>query len=383
MKHPDVAIIGAGIVGAACAAELARHGLQVEVLDAAGIGGGATGAGMGHLVVMDDSPAEFALSRWSVALWHKLAPQLGAAQAFKTCGTLMIAANAQELNGARARLDTLRAGGVACEMLDARQLQSCEPALRAGLPGALRIPGDAIVYAPAVAAWLLGQTGGPPASLHQASGKIRLRLGSKVVALAGNHLTLADGSVLQAGAILVASGMQAVELVPGLPLVAKKGHLLITDRYPGTIHHQLLELGYIQSAHQASGASVAFNAQPRPSGQILIGSSRQFDSADTAIEPPILARMLRRAADYLPALPALQAIRAWTGLRAATPDGLPLIGPAPGHTARAPHWVAAGHEGLGVTTSLATARLIAAQMLNLAPEIPPGPYLPDRFAPAA
>ena len=58
----DALIVGAGIVGAACAAELAARGMQVEVLDMHGIGGGATAAGMGHIVVMNDSPAEFALS---------------------------------------------------------------------------------------------------------------------------------------------------------------------------------------------------------------------------------------------------------------------------------------------------------------------------------
>ena len=60
----DALIVGAGIVGAACAAELAALGMRVEVIDAQGIGGGgATAAGMGHIVVMNDSPAEFALSR--------------------------------------------------------------------------------------------------------------------------------------------------------------------------------------------------------------------------------------------------------------------------------------------------------------------------------
>jgi glycine/D-amino acid oxidase-like deaminating enzyme len=88
--------------------------------------------------------------------------------------------------------------------------------------------------------------------------------------------------------------------------------------------------------------------------------------------------MLRRAARYLPALPTLSAIRAWTGFRAATPDGLPLIGPA---GAFAPGvWLAVGHEGLGVTTSLATAKLLAAQIAGSAAAIPAEPYLPARCA---
>jgi len=64
----DVAIVGAGIVGAACADELARRGLSVVVIDGDIIGSGATAAGMGHIVVMDDSEAQFALTRYSQQL---------------------------------------------------------------------------------------------------------------------------------------------------------------------------------------------------------------------------------------------------------------------------------------------------------------------------
>src|SRR3546814_18771633 len=99
---------------------------------------------------------------------------------------------------------------------------------------------------------------------------------------------------------------------------------MITDREPGTIQRERLELAYRKSAHNQSGTSVAFNAQPRPTGQLLIGSSRQFDNLDPAIEPPVLARMLRRAADYLPGLSALNAVRAWAGFRPAPSDGLHL-----------------------------------------------------------
>jgi glycine/D-amino acid oxidase-like deaminating enzyme len=164
-----------------------------------------------------------------------------------------------------------------------------------------------------------------------------------------------------------------------LPIRPKKGHLLITDRYPGRIQHQLIELGYAASAHANTGTSVAFNAQPRPTGQILLGSSRQFDSLDPQVEGPVLARMLRRALDYLPGLAKLNAIRSWSGFRAATPDGLPLLGE---HPQQPGLWLAVGHEGLGVTTAPGSAQLLAAQLFKQRPAIDPTPYLPGRFLPA-
>lgn len=374
----DALIVGAGIVGAACAAELAARGLRVTVLDAQGIGGGATAAGMGHIVVMQDSPAEFALSHYSRDLWLELAPRLRARDAFARCGTLWVAADDEEWQAARVMHDAFAAQRVGAQLLDAGALRACEPALAHGMVGGLRIEHDSIVYAPAAAQWLL--------QMSPAAARIDVRPGTRAVAVDARSVTLADGERIEAAHVIVANGTAATELVRSLPIQPKKGHLLITDRYPGVIRHQLLELGYIKSAHHAAGTSVAFNAQPRPTGQLLIGSSRQFDTTDPAVEMPVLARMLRRAARYLPALPKLNGIRAWTGFRAATPDGLPLIGPAgrPGaDNPAAGVWLAVGHEGLGVTTSLASAQLLAAQITGATACIPVEPYLPSRFAPGA
>ncbi|WP_245965021.1 NAD(P)/FAD-dependent oxidoreductase [Trinickia dinghuensis] len=366
----DVVVIGAGIVGAACAAELAAQGMTVEVLDAVGIGGGATAAGMGHIVVMNDSPAELALSRYSRELWLELAPSLRAADAFSRCGTVWVAADGEEWEAACELQRAFAGSGVKTELLDAAALHECEPSLAVPMAGGLIVPDDSIVYAPRAAQWLLEHSPG--------ARNIRVRLGCEVTALATGEARLASGETVSGGLIIVANGLFAQRLVPGLPIVPKKGHLLITDRYPGYLHHQVLELGYIKSAHQTEGASVAFNAQPRPTGQVLLGSSRQFDTLDPAAEWPVLARMLERAARYLPSLPSLNAIRAWTGFRAATPDGLPIVGPA--GDALPGVWIAAGHEGLGVTTSLATAKLLAAQIAGTRARIDAAPYRVDRFA---
>jgi glycine/D-amino acid oxidase-like deaminating enzyme len=110
---------------------------------------------------------------------------------------------------------------------------------------------------------------------------------------------------------------------------------------------------------------------------MLIGSSRQFDAEDTAVDQPILDRMLNRAFEYLPRLEQLCALRVWTGHRAATPDKLPIIGPSAENSRI---WLATGHEGLGITTSLGTGRLLADMLLNRTSEIPVAPYSPARFA---
>jgi glycine/D-amino acid oxidase-like deaminating enzyme len=365
MQRKDVIVVGAGIVGAACASELARAGLSVRVIDARL--GGATNAGMGHLVVMDDNAAELALSSASVAIWREWGPRMNADMprcAYGLPGTLWIAADDEEMAEAARKSMRLRAAGVDCELLDARMLALAEPALRPGLAGALRVPGDGVVYAPDAAQWLLRAA--PGVAVERAL----------VKSIDAQGVLLSDGTRRDAASVVLAAGIEAARLCPELPLRPKKGHLAITDRYPDTVRHQLVELGYVKSAHDSAGTSVAFNVQPRPTGQLLIGSSRQFDSVDTAVEPALLARMLRRALDYLPTLADCNAIRTWTGFRAATPDGLPIVGP---HPWRRNLWLAVGHEGLGVTTAPATARLIAGQLAGGSMPLDETPYAAGRF----
>jgi glycine/D-amino acid oxidase-like deaminating enzyme len=142
----------------------------------------------------------------------------------------------------------------------------------------------------------------------------------------------------------------------------------------------LVELGYLTSAHVMTNESVAFNIQPRPTGQLLVGSSRELVGWEPAINRAILQKMLNRAIEFMPGLRDLSVIRTWTGFRPATPDKLPVIGrwePIPGL------WIAAGHEGLGITTSLATAQLIADQVTGRQPAIDASPYLPSRVLDAA
>jgi glycine/D-amino acid oxidase-like deaminating enzyme len=204
----------------------------------------------------------------------------------------------------------------------------------------------------------------------------QLLVGSAVKSIVGQSLLLEDSTEIRARHIVNAFGANSIHLDPTLPIRKRKGHLVITDRYPGFVKHQLVELGYLKSAHSVGGDSVAFNVQPRHTGQLLIGSSRQFGAEYKQVDQSILSAMLARAALYLPGITTLSAIRVWTGFRAATPDKLPLIGPASNNDSLL---LATGHEGLGITTSLATGELIADQITGTPSHIPIDPYLPVRF----
>lgn len=364
----DVVVVGAGIVGAACARVCARRGLRTVVIDGHGIGGGATAAGMGHIVAMDDSPAQLALTAYSQRLWRKMAADLPPEAEFDTCGTLWVAADEDEMAEVRRKQSVYASAGIATEILDAAALAEAEPQLRRPLPGALLVPGDAVLYPPCAAAFLMREAERAGATL----------LPGQTAASAGRgRVRLENGTEVAAARIVIATGADATRLVPGLPVRRRRGHLVITDRYPGWVRHQLVELGYLKSAHSLTTDSVAFNVQPRRTGQLLIGSSREYGAESSQVNRALLAAMLSRAQAYLPGIGRLDAIRVWTGFRAATPDKLPLIGSWPPDSTL---WLATGHEGLGITTSVGTAELLAAEILGETSEISAEPYSPGRFA---
>src|SRR5258708_2221468 len=364
----DVVVVGAGIVGAACADEFARRGLRVVVVDGGVIGSGATAAGMGHIVAMDDSDAQFALTRYSQQLWQELKPELPDDVEYEQCGTIWVAADEEEMIEVRRKRDYYYKRVVPTQVLDGKALKNLEPNLRPGMAGGLLVPQDGVLYPPCAARFLME---------HAQVCRAKLLLGVTVAEIGKGRVRLMDGSEISAEIIVNAAGASAAELTPGLEIKKRKGHLVITDRYPGFVRHQLVELGYLKSAHSVSGDSVAFNVQPRRTGQILIGSSRQYGAEHQQVDNSMLVRMLQRAQEYMPSLAQRSTVRTWTGFRAATPDKLPLIGPWIGDKSI---FLATGHEGLGITTSLGTARILADQITGTKSEIPVEPYLPSRRA---
>ena len=373
-RSVPLVIVGGGIVGAACALWLARAGQQVCVIEGRAAGMGATAEGMGHLLALDHDPATLALSRRSLELWHALAPELPAAAEWSGAGSLWLAENEAQLEHARERVEILKDAGLEPELCGAARLQALEPCTSPALHGALRVPEDRVIYPPVAAGWMLAQAEALGAELF---------MGVSVVALeheggSGVGLRLGDGRRVRAERVVLAAGLGSAGLLGEHPvtraLKPRRGQLVITERAPFGLDHQLVELGYHDSVATREAASVAFNLQPRASGQLLLGSSREDGSDSRELDRGLLARMVARADDFVPGLAALSALRAWVGLRPASDDGLPFIGPL---AEGSPILLACGHEGLGITTSLGTAELILAALGGPRASLDGHPFLPS------
>ena len=365
----DVIIVGAGIVGASCAFECAASGLKVLVLDRGPICGGTSGACMGHIVVLDGSEAQFALTRYSQRLWNELSPILPEQAEYVRYGTLWVAADEEEMAEAHRKYKVYTENSLEVEILDQKALRKEEPHLVESLVGGLLVKQDSVIYPPAASYYLLKES--------QKNGAV-VRIATEVKEiLPEGAVVLSDETKISGNAIVNACGCQAPDFSDDAPIKKRKGHLAITERLKGFINHQIIELGYLKTAHLATGDSVAFNVQPHKTNQILVGSSRQNDSEGAEVEHRILSKMIKRAFEYMPALRDVPVIRTCAGFRPATPDKLPLIGPD-GDSGKL--WLAAGHEGGGITCSLGTGKLVCDMIMGRSSEIDTKPYCPSRYA---
>ena len=280
----DAIVVGAGIVGAACAEALARDGWRVTILEETFAASGTTAAGMGHIVVMDDSPEQLALTAYSDRLWRELGLDSDRRSEVERCGTLWIAEDATQLAALEAKREAYAGAGVAT-----RGPRRARPRGRRA-NAAARARGSA--SRSGGFRRLSARRNARVASSRAIAAEPILREGVRVDELDSGFVRTQAGETMRADVVVNAAGARAAQLTPELPIVPRKGHLAITDRTSHVCRHQLVELGYLTSAHSMTTESVAFNLQPRRTGQMLIGSSRELVGWDASINRAVLRRML-------------------------------------------------------------------------------------------
>jgi D-hydroxyproline dehydrogenase subunit beta len=374
----DVVVVGAGIVGAACAYYLAQAGAAVCVLDRGPVAGGTTSAGEGNLLASDKSPGpELDLILRSLRLWQELGDAIGAdAIELERKGGLVVAASAAGLDGLCELAAAQREFGVTAIEVAADDLDGYEPALAPGLAGGVFYPQDMQVQPMLAAAHLLRS---PGVGLHRATvtGLSQGRDG-RVAAVQ------TDAGPIATPAVVNASGTWAGELSARfgapVPITPRRGFILVTEPLPPTVRHKVYAAEYVANvASDASDAQTSAVVESTRSGTVLIGASRERVGFDGRFALPVLRRLAAQAVALFPVLAGVHAIRAYRGFRPYSPDHLPVVGPDP----RVPGLLhACGHEGAGIGLAPATGELIASFLTGAAPPVDPGPLAPARFAAA-
>lgn len=370
-------VVGAGVVGAACAYYAARAGLKVTVVDRGPVAGGTTGAGEGNLLVSDKEPGpELDLALLSTRLWAELGAELECE--FEVKGGLVVASGEQGLAALRRLAAEQRKAGVIATEVPADGLSGLEPHLAPGLVGGVHYPQDAQVQPMLAAARLLQAA----RTRHGA----RVRSGVEVTGIlrdASGRVTAvrtAQG-VLPADAVVNAAGTWGGEVAAlagiSVPVLPRRGFVLVTEPLPPLIRHKVYSADYVAGvASDSAGLETSAVVEGTPAGTILIGASRERVGFDRTLSLPVLRRLAAQAVALFPVLRDASVIRAYCGFRPYCPDHRPVIGEDP----RVPGLLhACGHEGAGIGLAAATGHLIAQRLQDVRPDLDLSPFRPDRF----
>lgn len=390
VRSADVVVVGGGIVGCAVVHQLAQllpPSSRLLLLDRGPIAGATSGSCMGHLMVTPDTPQDYAFTAASLRLWREL-HEADPGFDYNPTGALYLADAPEDAELLPVLQQQFAANGDAAQVLDGVQLREIEPGLAKDLPGGLFYPGDGVVLPMLACGAMLRQA-------QRLNANVTVQPGCPVLGfeLAGDRITgvRTPEGVVAAGLVVNATGVWAPEIAqmcgqPRLPIYPRAGNLAITGHHVSPIRTQLLEVSYLRFAHGAAQVDPtattgdpgghAVNMQPQTHGGCLIGSTRQFRGMDRTLNPELLRRSLLRAQRYAPGLAQASIVRTWVGLRPYSIDKHPLIGPWPPVRGL---WVAAGHEGLGITLAPISGRLLAEQITGRPTTIDASPYLPARF----
>ncbi|MEJ3745131.1 FAD-binding oxidoreductase [Actinomycetes bacterium KLBMP 9797] len=377
----DVAVVGAGIVGAACALACARRGLSVVVLDRGGLVAGTTGSGEGNLLVSDKIPGpELDLALLSLRLWQRLGPELSARYGdieLEAKGGVIVTRSASGLAALRGTARTQVDAGVTAEELDAAGVRAREPAITPDVAGGVYYPQDMQVQPARAAAAML-------AAARDLGARVRLRVPVTAIQRdAHGRVSGVDtpGGTIAASWVVNAAGAWAGEVTGSagapVPVAPRRGFVLVTEPVGALIRHKVYSADYLDNV--ASGAAdlqTSTVVEGTPAGTVLIGATRELVGFDRGLNHAAVRALARGAVELFPALAAVRAMRVYRGFRPFAPDHAPLIGPDP----RVPGLVQAnGHEGAGIGLAPATGHLVAQVIAGEPADLDLKPFDPARF----
>lgn len=368
----DVAIIGGGVMGCAIAWQLAKRGVSCALVERGEFGAGASGATagvVGPLWHLDpDDPAMFGLGMRSLELFPRWAAELtevGVNPEFQQQGVLRVAFTedeASELRGFLAWQDPL---GLDVQWLDGDEVRRMEPQASPSVLAALYSPREGCVRGQRFCDALAHAAGRHGAMLFERTEVTGLRHdGSRITGIDTTAGPIAAGQVvLAAGPGSGIAGRWSAPWGPlDLPVRGVKGQRILL-RQPGFMPRTPVR-------------NSAVYVVPRLDGNILVASTREEGRTDDTVTAEGVATLISGAVASFPGLADAAFVSGRAGVRPATPDGLPIIGPVPGVDGLT---IATGHDAVGMMLSTGTAELVANYLLDGVSE-PLAPFRPDRFS---
>jgi glycine/D-amino acid oxidase-like deaminating enzyme len=383
---PDVVVVGGGIVGAACAFELATRGVAVTLLERKELAAGASGRNTGLWLTPVD-PTLLPMARATLARYLDVADESPIPFGLdpEPIGLLAVAIDERELALGEAAHDPYRMAGVAVEPLDPAAVRKLEPAISPAVLG-----GWVVAHGHRLAPGALTVGLGLMAASRGAI--VRHHLAARALITVGTRVTgvVTDEGPIPANEVVVAAGPWSPGLLDPigwpLPITGARGWLVRLASGAEPLRHLVASAGWEEATGrwgegpllagrlEETAAATSTLLHPSSDGSLIAGSSRQPAISPEAENAGVPATIVRGAIRLGPDLADAEFRSAWWGVRPMTPDERPLIGRLADGLL-----VATGHGSEGVILGAGTGILVAAQVLEEEPPFAPRAFDPVRF----
>ncbi|WP_281512628.1 NAD(P)/FAD-dependent oxidoreductase [Mammaliicoccus vitulinus] len=360
-KIYDVVIIGGGIIGASIAYYTAKTGLSVALLEANTVASGTSSKCDGNVLLIDKEPGfDSRMAIKSQSLIKELSTTLDMEFEFRHPGSIFLCANEDELEQGYQWVDQHNkenGDNKFFKKLNKEDLKNDSKYFSDHLRGGIECTNDSTINPYMLAFSLINQAKKYDFTLFEKTPVTKIdRLQDEGFKVISNDLEYKARKVINAAGIYAPQIGKLLEI--DIPIVPRKGHILVSSRSELLGSRKIQEFGYLmtkfgkerEATKEMNDYGVALVHEATQSQNFLIGSSREFVGYDTRVNHKVIKLMAERAIEYFPAMKDMNFIRSYAGLRPWTPDNLPIIS----ETKVSGFYIAAGHEGDGIGLSAIT-----------------------------
>jgi len=388
-KNYEVAVIGGGIVGSAVAYYLAESGLDCILIEKDEVASGTSSKCDGNVTIVDKDPGfDSHMSLVSQELMSDLDGKLDIPFEYRAHGSILVCDNDDEMQAATDWVKTQNEAGLKFNVLDPKDIRNESPYFAEDIPGGLECETDSLIN-PYLFCYSLVDKAKRDFGLEI---KTQAEVTNITKEASGEFLIETLNGDVRAKKVVNAAGVWAPfigkMLDLDIPIIPRKGHIIVGSREKPVMFRNMMEFGYLMNKFGRDRISdevtarhgVATVMEPTESQNFLLGSSRQYVGYDSSIDIQVVQTLARRALRFFPKMDDFKIIRAYTGFRPFTEDHLPIVSAVeeiPGF------YIAAGHEGDGISLATGTGKLME-EIINEKSEtiIPTEPLRFDRFAKA-
>lgn len=382
-KHTDLAIIGGGIMGCAIAYYASRAGLDCVLIEKKDIASGTSSRCDGNITIVDKDPGyDSRMSMISQELMKELKEDLNLPFEYRALGSILVCENDAEMEAAEDWVMIQRDAGLDFNLLNREDIQQESPFFADDIPGGLECETDSLIN-PYLFCYSLVD--------RAKEYGLRLHTRTEVTSIARNGGSFAietTGGRFTSPKVVNAAGVWAPfigkMLDVEIPIKPRKGHIIVGARQQPVMMRNVMEFGYLMNKFQRKRIAdprtlehgVALVLEPTESQNFLLGSSRQFTGYDGRVDINVIKTLARRAIRFFPRMDDFNIIRSYTGFRPWTEDHLPIVS----HVEQVPgFYIAAGHEGDGISLAAVTGKLIEQLIGEEETIIPVNQLRYDRF----